>query len=93
MLALVGELMRLPPSHPAVQRGVMFTILPCIAMMVAPRQISGRAAAGRRSATRAALADDFVDFTLPGSMRWQRNIARHSVAPATRAPRSALTRR
>jgi AcrR family transcriptional regulator len=65
MLGLVGELMQLPPGNPAVQRGVMFTILPCIAMMVAPRQIAG-VLLPDAARDPAALVADFVDFTLAG---------------------------
>ena len=65
MLGLVGELMQLPPVDPAVQRGVMFTILPCIAMMVAPRQIAG-VLLPDAARDPAALVADFVDFTLAG---------------------------
>ena len=65
MLGLVGELMRLPPTHPGVQRGVMFTILPCIAMMVAPRQIAG-VLLPDAARDPVALVADFVDFTLAG---------------------------
>ena len=83
MLGLVGELMRLPPGHPAVQRGVMFTILPCIAMMVAPRQISGVLLPDAARDPRA-LADDFVDFTLAGL---DALAAKHRAAPL--APASA----
>ena len=65
VLGLVGELMQLPPSHPAVQRGVMFTILPCIAMMLAPRQLTGvlLPEAGRDTAGQVA---DFIEYTLAG---------------------------
>ncbi len=65
MLGLVGELLQLPPGDPLVQRGVMFAILPCIAMMVAPRQISG-VLMPDAARDPAALAADFVAFTLAG---------------------------
>ena len=65
LLMLVSEVMHLPADDPLVQRGVMFTILPCIAMLIAPRQIAGILLPG---AVRdpSALAAAFVDFTLAG---------------------------
>jgi AcrR family transcriptional regulator len=37
--ALVGEVMGLPPEHPSVQRGMVFTILPCMYTMIMPKQV------------------------------------------------------
>jgi AcrR family transcriptional regulator len=65
MLELVGEVMQLPPGDPAIQRGVMFTVLPCIAMMVTPRQITGMLLPDVGRDPKTAVAD-FVDFTLAG---------------------------
>jgi AcrR family transcriptional regulator len=65
MLGLMSELLGLPPQHPAVQRGVMFTMLPCIAMMVAPKEMPARllpAAVRDGDALRA----DFVGFVMAG---------------------------
>ena len=91
MLGLVGELMRLPPDHPAVQRGVMFTILPCIAMMVAPRQISG-VLLPDVARDPPALADDFVDFTLAGlDALAAKHLATRAASPRPR-PRGGAAR-
>jgi AcrR family transcriptional regulator len=90
VLGLVGELMQLPPGHPAVQRGVMFTILPCIAMMLAPRQLTGVVLPEAVRDT-AGLVADFVDYTLAGL---DALAAAHRATPATagkppaRKPRS-----
>ena len=65
MLALVGEVMRVPPGDPLVQRGVMFAILPCIAMLIAPRQIASRLLP-QAMGDATGLATAFVDFTLAG---------------------------
>jgi AcrR family transcriptional regulator len=65
MLGLMAERLGLPPEHPAVQRGVMFTVLPCIAMMVAPKEMPARllpAAAKDGDA----LTGDFVGFVMAG---------------------------
>ena len=92
MLALVGELMRLPPSDPVVQRGVMFTILPCIAMVVAPRQIAGVLLPDAQRDP-ASLSADFVDFTLAGLDALAASHRAASQAPArTRARRAAPAR-
>jgi TetR/AcrR family transcriptional regulator, regulator of cefoperazone and chloramphenicol sensitivity len=65
LLGMVGEMLDLPPDHPAVQRGLLFSILPCIAMMIAPRQIQTALlpAAAKDSD---ALADDFVRYVMGG---------------------------
>ncbi len=85
MLGLVGELMQLPPSDPVVQRGVMFTIFPCIAMVVAPRQISGVLLPDAQRDP-ASLATDFVDFTLAGLDALA--AAHRAAGPAAARPRS-----
>jgi AcrR family transcriptional regulator len=82
MLSLVGEVMGLPPGDPAIQRGVMFTILPCIAMVVAPRQITGVLLPDVGHDPRA-VAADFVDFTLAGL---------DALAASHRKPPAARTR-
>ena len=65
LLGLMAEWMALPPEHPAVQRGVMFTVLPCIAMMVAPKEMPARLLP---QAVRDgdALGADFVRFVMAG---------------------------
>jgi len=42
VLALIGRILGLPPSHPTVQRSVMFCILPGLVMLIAPRQVIGK---------------------------------------------------
>lgn len=83
VLGLVGELLGLSPAHPAVQRGVLFTVLPCIAMMLAPREVPGRLVpAASRDA--AALVADFVDYTMAGLDALAQ--AHGASRPAPRAP-------
>ena len=65
MLSLVGELMQRAPSDPVVQRGVMFAILPCLAMVIVPRQIAGLVLPDAQRDP-VALAAGLVDFTLAG---------------------------
>jgi hypothetical protein len=84
MLSLVGELMRRPASDPVVQRGVMFAILPCIAMVVAPRQITGMLMPDAQRDP-AALVSGYVDFTLAG-------LDALSATPRATAPPAARAR-
>ena len=65
MLGLMAERLGLPPEHPAVQRGVMFTVLPCIAMMVAPKEMPARLLPGATKDGEA-LGADFVGFVMAG---------------------------
>jgi len=65
LLGLMAECFGLPPEHPAVQRGVMLTVLPCMAIMVAPKELPTRLLpAAARDAD--ALAADFVRFVMAG---------------------------
>jgi AcrR family transcriptional regulator len=65
MLGLMGEVLQLDPRDPAVQRAVMFTVLPCIALMIAPKQVQN-ALLPAVAKDRNALADDFVRFVIAG---------------------------
>lgn len=65
VLGLMAEYLGLPPQDPAVQRGVMFTVLPCIAMMVAPKEMPTRLLPGAAKDGEV-LAADFVRFVMAG---------------------------
>ena len=65
LLGLMADLLDLPPEHAAVQRGVMFTVLPCIAMMIAPKEMPARLLPGAAKDADA-LGADFVDFIMAG---------------------------
>src|SRR5918993_145207 len=39
---LVAGVMRLPPNHPSVQRGLVFSLLPCLAIVVMPKEVPAR---------------------------------------------------
>ena len=65
MLGLMGEVLQLDPRDPAVQRAVMFTVLPCIALMIAPKRVQN-ALLPAVAKDRNALADDFVRFVIAG---------------------------
>jgi AcrR family transcriptional regulator len=42
LLGLIAQVLGLPPDHPAVQRGLVFSVLPCIVLLVAPREVSAK---------------------------------------------------
>jgi TetR/AcrR family transcriptional regulator, regulator of cefoperazone and chloramphenicol sensitivity len=65
MLGLVGEVLGLQPRDAVVQRAVLFTVLPCIAMMIAPRRIR-TAVLPTVGNDNVALAEDFVRFVMAG---------------------------
>ncbi|VTU24028.1 putative DNA-binding transcriptional regulator [Variovorax sp. PBL-H6] len=39
LLGLLAEILQLPADHPAVQRALVFSVLPCIVLLVAPKEI------------------------------------------------------
>ncbi|WP_077000489.1 TetR/AcrR family transcriptional regulator [Variovorax sp. KK3] len=39
VLGLIAQILKLPPDHPAVQRALVFSVLPCILMLVVPKEI------------------------------------------------------
>jgi len=42
MRNLVSDVMGLPPEHPSVQRGMVFALLPCLALAVMPKEVPAR---------------------------------------------------
>ena len=65
LLGLIGEVLGLHPKAPAVQRALMFTVLPCVVMMVAPKQMQ-TALLPAVMKDKDALAEDFVRFVMAG---------------------------
>lgn len=39
MTTVIAEIMGLPPTHPAVRRGLFFTVAPCFALLLAPPEM------------------------------------------------------
>lgn len=39
VLDLLGRILDLPPTHPAVQRAMVFSVLPSLVMLIAPKQV------------------------------------------------------
>ncbi len=65
LLGLMGEVLQLNPQEPTVQRALMFTVLPCIALMIAPRQAQA-ALLPAVAKDKNALVEDFVHFVMAG---------------------------
>jgi TetR/AcrR family transcriptional regulator, regulator of cefoperazone and chloramphenicol sensitivity len=65
MLGLVSDALGLKPGDAAVQRAVLFTVLPCIAMMIAPRKIQS-AVLPKADLDRDATVGDYVNFVIGG---------------------------
>jgi len=76
LLGLTAECFGLPPAHPAVQRAVMLTVLPCMAVMVAPKEVPARLLPAAAKDAQA-LGADFVRYVMAGL---------EALAQAQRAP-------
>lgn len=88
MLGLMAECFGLPQEHPAVQRSVMLVVLPCMAVMVAPKEMPARLLpAAARDAD--ALGADFVRFMMAGL----EELAQPSRQPARRRRASITSRK
>ena len=83
LLGIMAEVLGLPPEHPAVQRGVLFTVLPCIALMVAPKEMPARLLPAARQGGGEALAADLVRYVMAGL---------DAIASAHRAGKAAARR-
>lgn len=65
LLGLLSEVLGLNPLAPVVQRAMMFTILPCIAMMIAPKPMK-EALLPAVAQDAKALEQDLVCFVMAG---------------------------
>jgi AcrR family transcriptional regulator len=65
MLGIVGEILRLPPDNPGLQRSLFFMISPCLALLMAPRGIRENVFPAL-GGDPAGLADDMLDYALAG---------------------------
>ena len=61
---LIGGIMGLPDDHPSVQRALLFAVLPCIVMMVAPKDLGNKVLPALKDA--GALAEDLMRYVLAG---------------------------
>ena len=82
---LIGEIMGLADDHPSVQRSVMFTVLPCIVLMVAPKELGQRVLPAVRETE--ALVDDLMRYVLAGLDAVAREAGGQQAAAPVRAGR------
>ena len=61
---LIGGIMGLADDHPSVQRALLFTVLPCIVMMVAPKDLGNKVLPAVKDTQ--ALADDLMRYVFAG---------------------------
>ena len=61
---LIGGIMGLPDDHPSVQRALLFTVLPCIVMTVAPKDLRNEVLPALKNAE--GLADDLMRYVFAG---------------------------
>lgn len=76
MLGLVAQLLDLPVAHPAVQRALAFVVLPCIMLVIAPKDELRHLLPALTD--HAALIDDMSDYALAGLAALKR---KHQAAP------------
>jgi len=61
---LIGEIMGLPDDHPSVQRSLLLTVLPCLVLTVAPKDMSSKVLPALKDTQ--ALAEDLMRYVLAG---------------------------
>ncbi|MBT2323277.1 TetR/AcrR family transcriptional regulator [Variovorax paradoxus] len=86
LLGLIAEILALPPDHPAVQRALVFSVLPCIVLLVAPKEIP-RKVLPAIAKDSAGLFEDLMRYMLAGLDA----LAREHRAPAPSSARKATT--
>lgn len=65
LIGIVSRIVGLPPTHPAMQRSLFFTVAPCLAMLLAPRGLRTDVLPGLNGDP-AELADDLLRYALAG---------------------------
>jgi hypothetical protein len=65
MLGLVSSAMGLPPEHPTVQRGLIFALLPCLAIMMVPKDVPAKLLPAIEPDSDG-LADELMRFVMAG---------------------------
>jgi len=61
---LVAGIMGLPAEHPAVQRCLAFTVLPCIMLVIAPKEVGGQVLPALKDTQ--ALVDELMRYAFAG---------------------------
>jgi AcrR family transcriptional regulator len=82
LLGLIGEILELPPDHPAVQRSLVFSVLPCIVLLVAPKELP-RKVLPAIAKDIDGLLEDLMRYVLAGLDAVARAQGRDAVATAT----------
>lgn len=65
LLRLVSEITGLPPGHPTAQRGLFFTVVPCILMALAPQPLKAGVLPAINQDPQA-LTDELMRYVLAG---------------------------
>lgn len=89
MRGLIGEIMGLADDHPSVQRALMFTVLPCIVMMVAPKDLGNKVLPAIKDTE--ALAGDLMRYVFAGIDAMTKD-AKDAKASAPAAPKAGKRR-
>ncbi|MBK8182266.1 MAG: TetR/AcrR family transcriptional regulator [Candidatus Competibacteraceae bacterium] len=66
MRELIQKIVRQPPDHSLVQRGVLFSVLPGFVLLLAPKAVIDRLFPDSGAANPVSLADDLARFVLAG---------------------------
>ncbi|MGJ3704117.1 TetR/AcrR family transcriptional regulator [Variovorax sp. AFSI2.2] len=86
---LVGGIMGLPDDHPSVQRALLFTVLPCIVMTVAPKNLRNEVLPALKNAE--GLADDLMRYVFAGLDALA--VEARALAPGTTAAKTTAGKR
>lgn len=65
MMAMIAAVLGVPDDHPAAQRALACVVLPCIMLLIAPRDVLRQALPALASDSEA-LADDMTSYALAG---------------------------
>jgi len=65
LLDLIGRIVELPPTHPAVQRALVFSVLPSLVMLIAPKQVPEKVLPAM-AADPEALVEDLTRYVFGG---------------------------
>lgn len=75
LMSLLAQVLGLPPAHPGVQRALVFTVLPCLLVVVAPPPLR-RAVLPALDAEPQALVEEMVAHAMAGLAALARRHAR-----------------
>lgn len=85
---LIGEIMGLPDDHPSVQRSLLLTVLPCLVLTVAPKDMSSKVLPALKDTQ--ALAEDLMRYVLAGLDAVAKSAGPTPATPAAPATRPAV---